>query len=177
MPADEDAWESVRREVQGHGLPATYEYHPFHWELEFPDVFEAGGFHAVLGNPPYVSAWEMTDVDEDMRAGLAALPRWSGVAKRHWDLFVLFVALGQQLLVDNGLFGIIVANPIMRERYAEALRKDLLGGRFLKIVDFGETNVFEGVSRQTVVIIWQKAVADHDHAIEIVDPDYILATT
>ncbi|HPD39476.1 MAG TPA: N-6 DNA methylase, partial [Mesotoga infera] len=24
----------------------------FHWKLEFPDVFEAGGFDAVIGNPP-----------------------------------------------------------------------------------------------------------------------------
>jgi hypothetical protein len=25
----------------------------FHWELEFPDVFERGGFDVVLGNPPW----------------------------------------------------------------------------------------------------------------------------
>ena len=28
--------------------------HPFfHWPLEFPDVFECGGFDVVLGNPPW----------------------------------------------------------------------------------------------------------------------------
>ena len=32
---------------------------PFHWELEFPDVFSAkDGFDCMLGNPP----WEMTEV-------------------------------------------------------------------------------------------------------------------
>lgn len=25
----------------------------FHWELEFPEVFEGGGFHAIVGNPPW----------------------------------------------------------------------------------------------------------------------------
>jgi len=25
----------------------------FHWEIEFPEVFERGGFHAVVGNPPW----------------------------------------------------------------------------------------------------------------------------
>ena len=25
----------------------------FHWKLEFPDVFEQGGFDVVLGNPPW----------------------------------------------------------------------------------------------------------------------------
>ena len=29
--------------------------HPFHWELEFPEVFagEAPGFDAFVGNPPF----------------------------------------------------------------------------------------------------------------------------
>ncbi|MBB6053902.1 DUF488 family protein [Armatimonas rosea] len=33
---------------------------PFHWELEFPDVFEAGGFDGILGNPP----WERIKLQE-----------------------------------------------------------------------------------------------------------------
>jgi hypothetical protein len=28
---------------------------PFHWFIEFPNVFEAGGFDVVVGNPPYVN--------------------------------------------------------------------------------------------------------------------------
>jgi hypothetical protein len=31
----------------------------FHWPLEFPEVFEVGGFDCVLGNPP----WEMIQLD------------------------------------------------------------------------------------------------------------------
>ena len=29
--------------------------HPFHWEIEFPEVFsrENGGFDAMVGNPPF----------------------------------------------------------------------------------------------------------------------------
>ncbi len=29
------------------------EYRLFHWHLEFPDVFAAGGFNLVIGNPPW----------------------------------------------------------------------------------------------------------------------------
>ena len=32
------------------GKPAR---RPFHWALEFPEVFENGGFNAFVGNPPY----------------------------------------------------------------------------------------------------------------------------
>jgi hypothetical protein len=35
------------------------EKHFFHWCLEFPEVFEAGGFDCVLGNPP----WEQLQLD------------------------------------------------------------------------------------------------------------------
>lgn len=39
----------------------------FHWELEFPDVFERGGFDVVLGNPP----WDQVQVDaREFFAGL-----------------------------------------------------------------------------------------------------------
>jgi hypothetical protein len=36
------------------------EYKFFHWPLEFPDVFEQGGFDVMLGNPP----WERIKFDE-----------------------------------------------------------------------------------------------------------------
>ena len=32
----------------------------FHWPLEFPDVMSVGGFHVVLGNPP----WERIKLQE-----------------------------------------------------------------------------------------------------------------
>jgi hypothetical protein len=33
----------------------------FHWRFEFPDVFDRGGFHVVLGNPP----WERIKLQEE----------------------------------------------------------------------------------------------------------------
>ena len=36
------------------------EKHFFHWCLEFPEVFEVGGFDCVLGNPP----WELLQIAE-----------------------------------------------------------------------------------------------------------------
>ena len=175
LQAPEPEWDEAAHAAEEQGLPSGDDYTPFHWELEFAEAFERGGFDAVLGNPPYVSAWEMTNATPGLRDGLAQLPRWTTVARRHWDLFVLFVALGEQLLVPNGVFGIIVANPVMRERYAEALRAELLSGRFLAVVDFGEANVFQDVARETVVLIWQKTPAAPDHLIDLYDPDSIVA--
>jgi hypothetical protein len=35
-------------------------FHFFHWQLEFPEVFEKGGFDVMLGNPP----WERIKLQE-----------------------------------------------------------------------------------------------------------------
>jgi hypothetical protein len=38
----------------------SHRFHFFHWRLEFPEVFEKGGFDVMLGNPP----WEVIEFDE-----------------------------------------------------------------------------------------------------------------
>jgi hypothetical protein len=78
-------------------------------------------------------------------------------------------------LVSEGRFGLIIANPIMREKYAGAIRKSLLEGTFESIVDFGDTNVFDGVERETVVLIWEKSQAPDGHEIVRYDPESIVA--
>lgn len=34
---------------------------PFHWALEFPEVFERGGFDGIIGNPPFMGGRKMRD--------------------------------------------------------------------------------------------------------------------
>jgi hypothetical protein len=85
---------------------------PFHWRLEFPDVFfetdgkprpEAScGFDVVLGNPPYISTH--TSSAESWRD---ALEKRAGYLE---DLYVHFTDLGFQLLRPGGRFGFIVSD-------------------------------------------------------------------
>ena len=44
----------------GQAVATSQDNRFFHWALEFPDVFEHGGFDAVLGNPP----WERVKLQE-----------------------------------------------------------------------------------------------------------------
>jgi len=84
--------------------------HPFHWELEFPDVFyeETGkrkvnpGFDAILGNPPYIST--QTSSGFDYRPALTY--RFGFVD----DLYVHFTFQGFNLLRIGGMFGYIVSD-------------------------------------------------------------------
>ncbi|MYD52949.1 MAG: N-6 DNA methylase [Chloroflexi bacterium] len=39
--------------LEGDAIAASTEHPYFHWPLEFPDVFDEGGFDVVVGNPPW----------------------------------------------------------------------------------------------------------------------------
>lgn len=85
---------------------------PFHWELEFPDVFygpdgqrltdEEKGFDAILGNPPYISAH--TSSEEKWRS---AVERRFGYLE---DLYIHFSDLGFRLLRPSGILGFIASD-------------------------------------------------------------------
>lgn len=42
-----------RPQMTGFANSLARDLHFFHWHLEFPEVFENGGFHVVIGNPPW----------------------------------------------------------------------------------------------------------------------------
>jgi hypothetical protein len=48
-----------RPQMTGAANALAAELRFFHWALEFPEVFQRGGFEVVLGNPP----WEMVQLD------------------------------------------------------------------------------------------------------------------
>jgi hypothetical protein len=57
-----------RPQMTGAANALSVERHFFHWRLEFPDVFEKGGFDVVLGNPP----WEAEElIEKEFFANLA----------------------------------------------------------------------------------------------------------
>lgn len=66
VPTTRQAWEALdRRPAQGPLAAeidrAAAEARAFHWSLEFPNVMSAGGFSAVIGNPP----WEVMQLSEE----------------------------------------------------------------------------------------------------------------
>src|SRR5207244_8836641 len=40
-----------------------YRINVFDWNAEFPEIFKAGGFDAVIGNPPYVDIKALPEAD------------------------------------------------------------------------------------------------------------------
>ncbi|MBW4461953.1 MAG: Eco57I restriction-modification methylase domain-containing protein [Nodosilinea sp. WJT8-NPBG4] len=139
-----------------------YEHRFFHWDLEFPEVFidlpnaswkDDPGFDAVVGNPPYVSNWELTSYNSSLPKIFEGL--YSEVAKGHWDLFVIFSYRALSLTKKrNGYHSFIVPSSFSVEKYGDSLRKFILDEcKLAELVDFGKHLVFEDVSRQYVIYI------------------------
>lgn len=90
----------------------TFPVLPFHWEIEFPEVFdrENPGFDAIVGNPPFAGKNTLLAGNrEGYFDWLKSLHAEShGVA----DLVAHFYRCAFDLLCRNGCFGLIATNTI-----------------------------------------------------------------
>ncbi|MEN6443070.1 MAG: DNA methyltransferase [Methanoregula sp.] len=126
---------------------------PFDWDTEFADIVKAGGFDAVIGNPPYVRQESLG-------------PEFKEYAKKHYetyagtaDLYVYFFERGHKLLRKDGTFGIICSNKFMRANYGMNLRHFLSNSiKILQIIDFGELPVFQNAATFPAIFITQNTV-------------------
>ncbi len=129
---------------------------PFHWELEFPELFVDGGgrlrpragFDAVIGNPPYLRIQELgRDVAEHCRARYAT-------AFGAFDAYIPFIERGLGLLGPQGRLGFIVPNKFLRLDYGKRLRARLAREHAVEtIIDFGHAQVFEGAINYTCIVV------------------------
>jgi hypothetical protein len=85
---------------------------PFHWEIEFPEVFgrKNGGFDVFVGNPPF--AGKNTLINSSMPHILDWLKAMHEGAHGNADLVAHFFRRAYSLLCDGGTFGLIATNTI-----------------------------------------------------------------
>lgn len=85
---------------------------PFHWEVEFPEVFTRTnpGFDAVIGNPPFAGVVQLAQTMGD-RYSEFQREYWAGVSGQT-DLAAFFFRRGFALLRDEGCLGLLATNTI-----------------------------------------------------------------
>ena len=85
---------------------------PFHWEIEFPEVFEREnpGFDAVVGNPPF--AGKNTVIAAHVAGYLHWLKAMHEESHGNADLVAHFFRRAFTLIRDSGTFGLIATNTI-----------------------------------------------------------------
>ncbi|WP_201352067.1 Eco57I restriction-modification methylase domain-containing protein [Hydrogenimonas urashimensis] len=98
---------------------------PFHWALEFPEVFvDADGFDAIVGNPPFLGGRKITSMfGKTYRDYLVEnIAKKDGAA----DLVAYFFLRAYELLKHEGLFGLLATNTIAEGITREVGLKNLL---------------------------------------------------
>lgn len=83
---------------------------PFHWPLEFPEVFERGGFDCFVGNPPFLGGTRIST--NYGTAYLEWLTRLFEGTGNRTDLVAYFFRRSFSLFREGGTFGLIATNTI-----------------------------------------------------------------
>jgi Eco57I restriction-modification methylase/TaqI-like C-terminal specificity domain/N-6 DNA Methylase len=123
-----------------------YRINVFDWNAEFPAIMKAGGFDAVIGNPPYI---RIGNIEEHLRPFLYEKYE----VNHRFDIYVVFVQRAFELLSRDGCLGYILPNKFFTAEYGSTLREYLSSRRAVKkIVDFGDQQVFEGASTYTCLL-------------------------
>ena len=124
----------------------------FKWKEEFKEIFDNGGFDIVVGNPPYVSA-QIKNLSEDIIKSEKNFLKDNYItAYRSYDIYVLFVEKGIDLLKNNGLISYIIPNKFLTSTYGEKL-KQLLNNYYIKeLIDFEDTQIFRDAKNYTCIL-------------------------
>ena len=142
----------------------------FNWQREFPHIFKNGGFDAVIGNPPYVNAWELFAAMPAVRQYINDASHFR-TADRHWDLYVVFLERALSVLRRNGRLAFIIPFSYAIQKYGTRSRKMILDECTIEsIADLRTVRVFGTVPVITIVPTVRKAQCAHAHTIRIDKP-------
>jgi type I restriction-modification system DNA methylase subunit len=127
----------------------------FDWDNGFPGIMENGGFDAVIGNPPYIKIqalkeWNPIEVEFYKK-------KYFSASKGNYDIYVVFVERGLELLNTKGLLGYILPHKFFNAKYGQSLRSLITDGKNLdKIVHFGDQQIFENATTYTSLLFLNK---------------------
>jgi type I restriction-modification system DNA methylase subunit len=145
----ERALESLDGNIKhGNSLVESAEFHPkpFDWN----SLGGEGSFDIVLGNPPYVRMELLKGIKPHLEARFT-------VASDRADLYAYFFELGVRLLAPGGRLGFISSSTFFRTGSGAPLRSFLADQTQVEsVVDFGDLQVFEGVTTYPAIVILRK---------------------
>ena len=126
------------------------------WRLEFPEVLNDNGdfegFHAIIGNPPYIQLQKLGEMAE------AYQQMNFDTYERTGDIYCLFYELGNKLLKENYYLSYITSNKWMRAGYGEKTRKYFVEKTNPQVlIDFSGQSIFDEATVDVNILLFNKA--------------------
>ncbi len=156
---------STRRALDREGESPWFDY-----RIQFADVFAAGGFDLVIGNPPWLRAQELP---ADLRRRLAGRYRWwragSGGYGNRADLAVAFLERSLELVARGGVVAMLVPAKIAAAGYGAAARHALAAGTTLvAVADLtGSPHASFEATVYPLALVVRKAAAPSGHRVRL----------
>jgi type I restriction-modification system DNA methylase subunit len=127
-----------------------YRINVFDWKTEFHEIMK-DGFDAVIGNPPYLRIQGLQEYYGDQIDYFTK--RYEGAVKR-FDLYLLFVEKGFNLLVKGGYLGFICPHKFLNSDFGSGLRDFLINNTAIEsFVSFGNNLVFSQASTYSGILL------------------------
>jgi type I restriction-modification system DNA methylase subunit len=142
------------------------EKNPFNWEQEFKDIMANGGFHIVIGNPPWVSlsgkhkSQDLSDGEFEYLFDTFDINTYAP------NIYEVFIWRALDLLKEDGLFSFIIPDRLATNQQFVKLREFILLNFRIEKILFRYP--FPGVIADTMIIVLRKA-KPKDNKIEITD--------
>jgi len=131
-------------------IPDTEELkrvNPFDWKAAFPHVFEAGGFDAVIGNPPYgFHQIHTAAIKPYLKENYSS-------AQGSFEHYFLFYEKGLSLLKSGGVHGYIAPVTWLTIPSAKSLRKVILDEFAITEINWLPELVFANAQVNTLISI------------------------
>jgi len=129
----------------------------FDWNQAFPEAMKAGGFDCVIGNPPYIKTQMLMQNAPTQVEYLRS--KYQAANTGNYDIYVIFVERGAELLSKNGLLGYILPHKFFNSVYGSGIRSYIFDNNLLNtIVFFGDAQVFETATTYTCLLFLKKAI-------------------
>ncbi len=125
---------------------------PIPLKRTFPKVFEAGGFDAVVGNPPYLFITELSDDEKRYFQ-----KRYQSTEYR-FDIYGLFIERAMtEILRPGGRIGYIIPHTLLANDSFTKLRNLLLRESYVdEVLDIGP-GVFQKAKNETMILVAERS--------------------
>ena len=136
-------------------LEERHRVNSFSWSEAFPTIMKEGGFHAIVGNPPYIRVRTFKELFPQEATYLEDRYRF---ATHVWDVYGLFVEKALSLVRGDGVVSFIVPIQTLHQPNFERLREAVLSETtVMSVTDLSHLKVFSTAMVKTCVLALRAA--------------------